>query len=92
MKHHIRTAFGVSKLSYDRGDTYLHGILQGNGAGPCIWVMLSSPLLDKIKSDGFGVTIEVPDQEPLQVVGFAFVDDVDLIQALPNENPIPILQ
>ena len=92
MKHHIRTAFGVSKLSYDRDDTYLHGILQGNGAGPCIWVMLSSPLLDKMKSDGFGVTIEVPDQEPLQVVGFAFVDDVDLIQALPDENPIPILQ
>ena len=92
MQHHVRTAFGVSKLSYDRGDEYLHGILQGNGAGPCIWVMLSSPLLDKMKSDGFGVTIEVPNQEPLQVVGFAFVDDVDLIQALPEEEPIQILQ
>ena len=92
MKHHIRTAFGISKLSYERGDDYLHGILQGNGAGPCIWVMLSSPLLDKMKAEGFGVTINVPNQEPLQVVGFAFVDDVDLIQALPEENPIPILQ
>ena len=92
MKHHIRTAFGVSKLSYDRGDDYMHGILQGNGAGPCIWVMLSSPLLDKLKSDGFGVTLNVPDQEPLQVVGFAFVDDVDIIQVLPDEDPIPIVQ
>lgn len=92
MKHHIRTAFGVSKLTYERDDDYLHGILQGNGAGPCIWVMLSSPLLDKMKADGFGVTIDVPNQEPLQVVGFAFVDDVDIIHALPAENYLPILQ
>jgi hypothetical protein len=88
MSHYVRTAFGTSTSSYDRGDGYMHGILQGNGAGPCIWVMLSTPILNMLKASGCGVNIPISSTDSFQVVGFAFVDDVDVIQSLPAEGDI----
>ena len=88
MTHHIRTAYGISQVSYEReDDSYMHGILQGNGAGPCIWVMLSSPILDMLADKG-----KLPDGQLIKVVAFAFVDDIDLIQKLPKTNPLDALQ
>ena len=93
MTHHIRTAYGISQVSYERDDdSYMHGILQGNGAGPCIWVMLSSPILDMLSDQGNGATLNLPDGQMIKVVAFAFVDDIDLIQTLPKLNPILALQ
>ena len=55
------------------------GIGQGNGAGPHIWAVVSSPLLDIMRKDGFyahmiGAILHLEKK----LVGFAFVDDTDL--------------
>jgi hypothetical protein len=93
MTHHIRTAYGISQVSYERDDdSYMHGILQGNGAGPCIWVMLSSPILNMLAEQGNGAVLNLPDGQTIKVVAFAFVDDIDLIQKLPKINPLFALQ
>ena len=93
MTHHIRTAYGILEVSYERdNDSYMHGILQGNGAGPCIWVMLSIPILDMLSDQGNGATLNLPDGQIIKVVAFAFVDDIDLIQKLPTDNPLVALQ
>ena len=55
MTHHIRTSFGDSEISYNQANTPFHGILQGNGAGPTIWAMISTVLLDKLRAKGIGV-------------------------------------
>ena len=74
-------------------DSYMHGILQGNGAGTCIWVMLSSPILDMLADKGNGATLNLPNGQIIKVVvAFAFVDDIDLIQKLPKSNPLSALQ
>ncbi len=58
----------------------MHGIGQGNGAGPAIWAVLSSPLLNLLRSKGFGCDFKSPfSKEDLQFVGYAFVDDTDII-------------
>ena len=45
LQHTVRTAYGESKLTY-RGPlwtTPLQGIGKGNGVGPSIWDVVSSP-------------------------------------------------
>lgn len=93
MTHHIRTAYGISKVSniWDN-DSYMHGILQGNGVGPCIWVMLISPILEMLSDKGNGAILNLPDGKKIKVVAFAFVDDIDLIQQLPLMNLLIALQ
>jgi hypothetical protein len=49
MNHHIRTTYGDSIMSYNSENTKLHGILQGNGAGPTIWTMVNS-----LRAEGCG--------------------------------------
>jgi Reverse transcriptase (RNA-dependent DNA polymerase) len=87
MKRCIRTSFGDSQVFYSEGQSTFHGILQGNGAGPAIWVMMSTPMLDRLKSEGYGIKIELPDGSTLVIPAFAFVDDVDLIQELRDDEP-----
>lgn len=53
--HRVRTRFGDSQASYG-GPVWLipiHGIRQGNGAGPAIWVVISTPLLNILQEKGF---------------------------------------
>lgn len=58
----------------------MHGIGQGNRAGPAIWAVLSSPLLNLLRSKGFGCEFTPPfSQQALKFVGYAFVDDTDII-------------
>ena len=57
MKHHIRTGYGVSSRTY--GNSYKNGKPtqgsgQGNGASPCIWVIISTPLLNMMRKNNFG--------------------------------------
>jgi hypothetical protein len=91
MKRCIRTSYGDSDTFYSEdGITRFHGILQGNGAGPAIWVMISTPMLDRLRAEGFGIKIELEDGSSLIIPAFAFVDDVDLIQELDNlDNTMP---
>jgi hypothetical protein len=79
MKHFIRTAYGDSRDFYHQQDVPFHGILQGNGAGPTIWAMVSSPLLDRMREKGHGIKIE-SSEGTITIPAFAFVDDTDLVQ------------
>jgi hypothetical protein len=61
----------------------MHGIGQGNGAGPAIWAVLSTPLLNILRKRGFGCEFIAPiSQLRFSFSGYSFVDDTDLIQAL----------
>ena len=50
MRHQIRTNFGISEESLHKRYTAvpLQGILQGNGASPTNWVLISTPLLNML--------------------------------------------
>jgi len=60
--HTVRTGFGDSKASYG-GKVWLvpiHGIGQGNGTGPAIWAVVSTPLLNVLRQKGFGCEFFTP--------------------------------
>ena len=82
MKHHIRTSYGLSDDTFDMRDLEekLQGILQGNGAAPATWVLISTPLLNMLRNKGYGGRFLSPiTLENTNLVGFVFVDDSDLI-------------
>jgi Reverse transcriptase (RNA-dependent DNA polymerase) len=86
MERCVRTVYGDSDITYKESNKRHHGILQGNGAGPSIWIMLSSPMLERLKDKGFGVVIQLNETFSILIPAFAFVDDVDLIQEIINEE------
>ncbi len=60
--HCVRTAYGDSSIAYG-GPGWIkpmHGIGQGNGGGSPIWAVISSSLLDMLRSKGHGITIIAP--------------------------------
>ena len=82
MKHHIRTTYGDSQSSFSSHQTAIpfQGILQGNGAAPTIWVLISTPLLNMLRAADNGAHMSSPiSREVDHIVGFAFVDDTDLV-------------
>ncbi len=82
--HYVRTAYGDSTLTYG-GPGWIkpmHGIGQGNGGGPPIWAVISSPLLETLRAKKLGLQILSPiSKKPLTFVGYSFVDDSDLVQS-----------
>jgi hypothetical protein len=56
--HYVRTAYGDLTLAYGGSGWVkpMHGIGQGNGGGPPIWAVISSVLLDTLRSKKFAVT------------------------------------
>ena len=82
MHHHIRTRHGdsVFTLHCDGSLIPFQGVLQGNGAAPAIWVIISTPLLNMLRAAGNGAKFTAPISKASNlVVAFAFVDDTDLI-------------
>jgi hypothetical protein len=82
--HSVRTAYGDSNYTYGGSGWIkpLHGIGQGNGGGPPIWAVISSTLLDTLRSKGTGLTMLSPISHlPLSFVGYTFIDDNDLVQS-----------
>ena len=80
MRMHIKTAHGISRCSYGGPEWRMwpHGIGQGNGYGPAIWALISSPLLKIMRLKGYGTRINSPiSMEKLNMSGFSFVDDTD---------------
>ena len=45
MTHFVSTVYGESKKGYGIIRLPLQGILQGNGAGPAIWLFISIPII-----------------------------------------------
>jgi hypothetical protein len=82
--HFVRTSYGDS-VGYYIGLSFpkpLHGIGQGNGLGPGIWAAVSSPVLNMMRSSGYGVELICPISEvKSNFSGYAFVDDTDLVVA-----------
>jgi hypothetical protein len=87
LEHTIRTAYGNSEDTYG-GDMWVipmqgvyQGNYQGNGAGPLIWAVVSSPLLDIMCEEGFGTFFKMSlSAQVICFVGYAFADDTDLVQ------------
>jgi Reverse transcriptase (RNA-dependent DNA polymerase) len=88
MERNVRTSYGDLLTTYKEENERFHGILQGNGAGPTIWTMLSSPMLDRLRDKGLGVKIRLATDNEINIPAFAFVDDVDLIQELQGEGDV----
>jgi hypothetical protein len=83
LSHTIRCAYGTSTESYgdDIWAVPIQGVYQGNGAGPVIWVVVSSPVLQILRQEGYGAFFKAAiSGEDIRLVGYAFVDDTNLIQ------------
>ena len=81
LKHYVRTSFGTSDSTlFNDSDTPFQGICQGNGAGSTIWVAVSTPLIEMMRSAGHGLKLEAPLTHVTdKFVGFAFVDDTYIV-------------
>jgi hypothetical protein len=87
MEHYIRTSFKDSRDSFGGkawvvrfGHTF-HGVGQGNGAGPAIWAIISTPVLDMLREAGFGVQFSAAlSNTNIHFSAYSFVDDTDLPQ------------
>ena len=85
--HRVRTGYGDSTASYggNKEDTPIHGICQGNGAGPAIWAVLSSLLLDIQREKGFGFYFFTPlSKQKVQFVRYVFINNSNLVERLKN--------
>ena len=85
MVHRVRTAYGDSSTTYG-GDSYKkwknapQGVLQGNAAGPVVWTFLSSIVFEILRKQGYCDSFCMClSRQVYKLVGFAFVDDADLI-------------
>jgi hypothetical protein len=80
LQHHIRTAFGDSEDFYEASlGQPLQGVVQGNGGGPTGWGSVSTPVINMMRSAGYGFQHWTAiSKQILNIVCFAFVDDADL--------------
>ncbi len=85
-QHRVRTGYGHLEGWYGgkpKDSLPMHGICQGNGAGPSIWAVLSSPIINLLRSKGFGQSFTSPiTHSHIRLAGYAFIDDSDLLQVL----------
>ena len=83
MEHSIRTFFGNSTETY--GGTYWrllpHDTIKANDTSPIIWASISTVLFWALKEKNYGGGFRSPITNLLMTLaGFAFVDDMDLLQ------------
>jgi len=82
LHHFIHMAFGDSDIFFTgtQAETPIQGVGQGNGAGPQIWAVVSSPIFDMVCKMEYGTTIQsLRTSKIIKFVGFGFVDDVNLV-------------
>ena len=87
LRHYVRTAYGESVEFFDSfdGSKPIGGVGQGNGAAPGIWALVSTPIFDSLRRRGYGVYSRgALSGDTFQFVGYAFVDDSDIIV---TDNP-----
>lgn len=80
--HVIAIENNLSTESYDGQQVYppLHGLGQGNGAAPTIWLMVSAVVVRMLRKQGNGLHLMSALSRQVQsIVGFMFVDDLDLM-------------
>lgn len=72
---------GGDKWLQSHNGSFPHGNGQGNGNGPSLWSCISSPLLNILREEGFGIKFESPiSHECIKLSAIGFVDDMDYIQ------------
>jgi hypothetical protein len=83
--HRISTAFGLSTTTYgEHEQPPLQGAGQGNGAAPTLWAMISTPLINMMRTAGFGFQmVSGITKRAVTFVCYASVDDTDIILSLP---------
>jgi len=80
MRHSISTIFGNSSMAYGGGKstTPVHVICQGNRAGPSVWNVISSPILETLRKQNCDVKLKTISKEEFCRRVFSFVDETDL--------------
>ena len=86
-----RTAFGDSSKTFGGlEEGFLHrpqGLGQGNGSGPPVWSAVSSKMFEVLHNKGLVTDLSTPiTKELLEIAGFAFVDDSDILAGANKEN------
>jgi hypothetical protein len=82
VKHYIQTTYGDSSTAYSCIEIPFQGVYQGNGASPGIWLLVSIPIINILKSAGFGFTVRtVLSGDEFSFVCYTFVDDSDVIHS-----------
>ncbi len=82
VEHHIRTTYGDSTTAYSCIEIPFQGIYQGNGAGPGIWLLVSIPIINMLKTAGFGFQVRtVISESEFSFVCYTFVDDSDVVHS-----------
>lgn len=86
-----KSVYGVSKVLFGgQEENYIakpQGVGQGNGAGPPVWAIVSSRMFQILKKRNLVTTFTCPvSKQALQLCGFAFVDDSDIIATSNNVN------
>lgn len=81
MKFFLRTTFGDSKQVVGaRVNLKTQGFMQGNGAAPAGWAVVSISIIHAHKKEGHGATFLCPITELKHIVaGILYVDDTDII-------------
>eukprot|EP00956_Cyclotella_meneghiniana_P026049 scaffold55510_cov37-Cyclotella_meneghiniana.AAC.1 len=80
MQFFLRTAFGDSKESVGaRVDLKTQGFMQGNGAAPAGWAVVSITIIQAHKAEGHGATFLCPVSKlNHKLAGILYVDDTDI--------------
>ena len=79
-KHKIKTSYGVSDPVYGKKESAISGIGQSNGLDPALWAFISSIIFEMCKARGHGTVVTTSvSKEDVSLLGFAFVDDADLM-------------
>jgi hypothetical protein len=92
VQHYIRTTYGDSTTAYSCIEIPFQGIYQGNGAGPGIWLLVSIPIINMLKSAGFGFKVRtVLSGDKFSFVCYTFVDNSDVVHssAKPSASSSP---
>ena len=85
--HKIKTGFGISEDVYGDEPVPLQGTGQGNGHAPTTWALISSKMFQVMKTAGHGLkAVTAISRKSVSLVGFAFVDDTDIIDGAEDVN------
>ena len=94
-KRHVKTKQGVSKANIGTKKKHvLHGIGQGNGGGPAMWISHLTVMFLALSSVCHGLVLSCVEQiKTVTTVGTGYVDDVTLGLSVPrdqkqNENTV----
>ena len=88
-KRHVKTTHGVSENNIrTRKKRVLHGIGQGNGGGPAMWIAHLTVMFHALSSVCVGFAVQcVQGIQSMCTVGTGYVDDVTLGLSVPRDQP-----